>query len=67
MKDKNIGVVSNGVYVTQNENLAKNIPAFVGGECEGVFAGGDNSFIVCINNASQNDITNYINTLEKHL
>ena len=51
MKDKNIGIISNGVYLIDRVGFANNVPAFFGGENEGVFAGGDNSFIVCIKNA----------------
>ena len=65
MKEKNIGVVSNGIYLIDKDAYPCNVPAFSGGESEGVFAGGDNSFIDCINNASIDDITDYINILEQ--
>ncbi|MBO5321792.1 MAG: hypothetical protein J6B22_04205 [Clostridia bacterium] len=65
MKDKNIGIVSNGVYLIDKIGFAYNVPAFFGGESEGVFAGGDNSFIVCIKNASHGDVFNYVKVLEE--
>lgn len=65
MKEKIIGVVSNGVYIIDKYGFPKNVPAFTGGESEGIFAGGDNSFIDCINNALMDDIIDYINILEQ--
>ncbi|MBO5211263.1 MAG: hypothetical protein J6B80_04975, partial [Clostridia bacterium] len=65
MKDKNIGIISNGVYLIDKVGFANNVPAFFGGKNEGVFAGGDNSFIVCIKNALYKDITDYATKLEK--
>ena len=65
MKDKNIGIISNGVYLIDKVGFANNVPAFFGGENEGVFAGGDNSFIVCIKNALYKDIIDYVTKLEK--
>ena len=66
MKEKIIGIVSNGIYLIDKKGYPCNVPAFSGGESEGVFAGGDNSFIVCINNALHNDLLNYIKILEKN-
>ncbi len=65
MKDKNIGIISNGVYLIDKVGFANNVPAFFGGKNEGAFAGGDNSFIVCIKNALYKDITDYATKLEK--
>lgn len=65
MKEKIIGIISNGVYIIDKYGFPKNVPAFTGGESEGIFAGGDNSFIDCINNALMDDITDYINILEQ--
>lgn len=66
MKEKNIGIVSNGVYLIEKAGFAYNVPAFSNGESEGIFAGGDNSFIVCIKNTLYNDILDYIKILEKN-
>jgi len=65
MQEKIIGTVLNGVYVIDKDGFSQNIPAFCGGKSEGVFSGGDNSFIVCINNVKPDDITDYINALEQ--
>lgn len=65
MKEKNIGIISNGVYIIDKYGFPKNVPAFTGGDSEGIFAGGDNSFIDCINNALIDDIIDYINILEQ--
>ncbi len=65
MKDKNIGIVSNGVYLIDKAEFAHNVPAFPGGESQGVFAGGDNSFIVCIENTSSCDLADYKKRLEE--
>ena len=66
MKEKNVGIISNGIYVIEKEGYVKNVPAFTGGESVGIFAGGDNSFIVCVNNALKNDISEYIILLAKN-
>jgi len=66
MMDKNIGIVSNNVYVIEKDGFAINVPSFNGGESEGIFDGGDNSFIVCINNALYKDIIDYITVLENN-
>ncbi len=66
MKEKNIGVVSNSVYCIDKDGFACNVPVFTGGESEGVFNGGDNSFIVCIKDAVNKDILNYIKKLEEN-
>ena len=66
MKAENIGATKNGVYIIENSatEFAENVPEFCGGETVGVFAGGDKSFIVCINNASTEDLNEYIAKLE---
>lgn len=66
MHTKNIGIPSNGVYLIDRLGFPLNVPVFCGGESEGVFAGGDNSFIVCIKNALYNDMIDYIKILEKN-
>ena len=65
MKDKNIGFVKNGIYVIEKTGFPKDVPAFVFGESKGVFSGGDNSFIDCINNSSIENLFDYISILEQ--
>lgn len=64
MLEKNIGTVLGGVYLINKEGFASSVPAFCGGESEGIYDGGDNSFIVCIKNALYDDILDYINILD---
>lgn len=59
MLEKIIGNVKNGIYVIEKEGFVKNVPAFCGGDSLGVFAGGDNSFIVPYKNASYSDTVKY--------
>jgi len=66
MFKKNIGTVLDGVYLIDKEGFASSVPAFCGGESEGIYDGGDNSFIVCIKNALYDDILDYINILNKN-
>lgn len=66
MKDKNIGFVKNGIYVIEKTGFPKDVPAFVFGESKGVFSGGDNSFIDCINNSSIENLFDYITILEQN-
>lgn len=66
MFEKNIGTVLDGVYLIDKEGFASSVPAFCGGESEGIYDGGDNSFIVCIKNALYDDILDYINILNKN-
>ena len=67
MQEKNIGRTENGVYIIENgaSLFAKNVPAFAGGVTEGVFAGGDGSFTVCIKDADLNSLLNYTRKLEE--
>lgn len=64
MCDKKIGYVSNGVYSIEKDGFAFGVPAFAGGKTEGVFSGGDNCFIVCINDAEYSNVTHYAELLE---
>ena len=67
-----IGNIKNGVYVIdgtpdvtdEGRPLPKNIPAFDGGEYDGIYAAGDACFVVCINKASDQDFASYIAKLE---
>ena len=73
LEEKIIGYAENGVYkiiadikaIKCGKYWAKDVPEFLGGECDGIYSGGDGSFIVCINNAEKEHILNYINTLEQ--
>lgn len=66
MNAENIGTTKKGIYIIENNStkFAENVPEFCGGETIGVYAGGDHSFIVCINNASTEDLNEYIVKLE---
>lgn len=65
LNDKLIGCIENGVYkITADGTWALDVPEFTGGEYDGVYSSGDNSFIVCLNNVNKGDITDYLNTLQ---
>ena len=65
MTDKNIGIIQNGIYVIGQKGFSQNVPVFQGGKSDGVFNGGDNSFIVCINDTAYSDIADYTKLLEE--
>lgn len=65
MTDKNIGIIQNGIYVIEQKGFSQNVPVFQGGKSDGVFNGGDNSFIVCINDTAYSDIADYTKLLEE--
>ena len=67
LNDKLIGCIENGFYkITANGTWAMNVPEFTGGEYDGVYSLGDNSFIVCADNVNESDITDYLNVLQNN-
>lgn len=67
LSEKCIGKELNGYYVI-NEQWAqeklKRIPAFEGGEFDGLYYGGDGSIIACINDSKEEHIYKYIEKLQ---
>lgn len=73
LNSKLIGKPENGVYiitetekdVSDGKEWAKDVPVYEGGEYDGIYSGGDGSFIVCINNTSEAELRAYAKTLEE--
>ena len=71
LREKIIGYIDNGFYVvtkdinniTNGKFWAENIPEFEGGKYDGIYSGGDSSFIVCINECEKSDLLDYSDLL----
>ena len=67
LSEKCIGKESNGYYVINKQwaqEKLKRIPAFEGGEFDGLYYGGDGSIIACINDSKEEHIYKYIEKLQ---
>lgn len=72
MKEKTIGYIKDGVYVISEDigniangtRWAEGIPVCAGGTFDGVYSGGDGSFIVCINDCNAQDLLDYAEIME---
>jgi len=72
MRDKTIGSVDDGIYVITEDisnivnstRWAEGVPACTGGSFDGVYSGGDGSFVVCINACRRQDLLDYARKLE---
>ncbi|MBE6727169.1 MAG: hypothetical protein E7562_00810 [Ruminococcaceae bacterium] len=73
LEEKNIGYAQNGFYnifadiksIANGKFWAQNVPEFTGGTFDGVYSGGDSSFIVCINECERKDLLDYVKKLEE--
>ena len=71
MQDKLIGHIENDVYritapqgdISNNRPWAQDVPAFDGSSYQGIYSGGDGSFIVCIDRATLAEIERYTQKL----